>query len=125
MANRRSLTDANITDLVARPGESYAVWDTKLPHLCVRVQGTGKKNFYFVYSFKVRVRWFKIGPTEMGASVAKDMAKKLMCDVSFHKRDPQAERAAQHSTGVTFAQLQKRYVDEYAKKHNKSWAQAN
>ena len=37
--------------------------------------------------------------------------------------DPQADRKAQRQLG-TFEELANRYVEEYAKKKNKSWKQA-
>jgi integrase len=39
-------------------------------------------------------------------------------------KDPQAERKASRSA-ATFADLAARYLDEYARKHNRSWAQAD
>jgi len=59
----------------------------------------------------------------MGAKAAKLRARELIGLVA-QGRDPQAEHRANRG-GVTFKELQKRYVDEYAKRHNKSWAQAN
>jgi len=46
-----------------------------------------------------------------------------MLDVARGK-DPQAERMAKRSQG-TFAELADRYVNEYAKKKNRSWKQAD
>jgi integrase len=124
MANRKRLTDANVADLVPVPGDKYEVWDSDLRWMCVRVQGTGRKNFYYVYSRNGRPRWFKIGPAEMKVKAARLRTIALLNDVA-RGLDPQAERVAQRSHGTTFAELQKRYVEEWAKKHNKSWEQAN
>jgi hypothetical protein len=38
--------------------------------------------------------------------------------------DPQAEKRARRSAG-TFAELAERYVEDYAKRRNKSWRQAD
>src|SRR5260221_3010995 len=122
MAERKNFTDANVSDLEKRE-KKYEVWDTKLPGLCVRVEASGKKTFYFVYALAGRVRWYGIGPAGMGADVARVEAKKLIGDVA-RGGDPQAEKTAKRG-GVTFEQLQKRYVEEHARKHNKSWKQAD
>ena len=39
-------------------------------------------------------------------------------------KDPAAEKRAERGAG-TFAELAERYVEQYAKKHNKSWRQAD
>ncbi len=43
MAERKNLTDANVAELEKR-AKKYEVWDAKLPHLCVRVEVSGKKT---------------------------------------------------------------------------------
>ncbi len=120
MAERKNLTDANVAELEKR-AKKYEVWDAKLPHLCVRVEVSGKKTFYFVYSIGGRTRWLRIGPAAMRAAEARTEAKKLIGDVA-RGGDPQAERMARRG-GLTFEQLHTRYVEEWAKKRNKSWRQ--
>src|SRR5258707_6649339 len=118
MGERRNLTDANVADLEVK-AKKYEERDAKLPGLCVRVEVSGRKTFYFVYSISGRVRWFRVGPAAMGADKARIEAKKLIGDVA-RRCDPQAERKAKRG-GLTFEQLHKRYVEEWAKQHNKSW----
>src|SRR5882672_381327 len=123
MANRKNLTDGNVSDLEQR-AKKYEVWDDgprSVPGLCVRVEVSGRKTFYFVYSISGRVRWFRVGPAAMGADKARVEAKKLIGDVA-RGGDPQAEKRAKRG-GLTFEQLHKRYVEEWAKRHNKSWKQ--
>src|SRR6516162_5855960 len=125
MAKRKrfeNLTDANVSELPIE-AKKYDCWDTKLPGLCVRVQPTGDKTFYFVYSRSGRPRWYRIGPAVMGASEAKKEVKGLIGDVA-RGGDPQAERAANRK-GLTFEELHARYVSEHAKVQNKSWKQAD
>jgi integrase len=123
MPERINLTDTNIADI--QPGKDRRViYDAKLPGFCVRVEPSGRKTFYFTYSIRRRVRKYKIGPVGMTTTAARVMVKKLLWEVA-DGRNPQAERKAQRSSGITFAQLQKQYVEEKAKKENKSWAQAN
>ena len=101
MANRKNLTDSGVADLAVKE-RKYDVRDATLPGLLVCVEGSGRKTFYFRYSIRGRVRWYRIGPAAMGAAAAKIMAKKLIGDVA-NGRDPQAERVSQRMSGVTFA----------------------
>ena len=39
------------------------VWDNEMPGLCVRVYGSGKKSFIFVYRRDNRQRFVRIGTT--------------------------------------------------------------
>jgi integrase len=124
MVQRKKLTDAGIRDLEPRPGAKYEEWD-EFPGLCVRVESSGRKTFYLVYSIKRRSRWYKIGLAAMGdvtvmaVKDARVRARELSGDVA-RTRDPQAEHMAKRG-GDTFAELYERYLDEHAKRHNKSW----
>jgi integrase len=122
MAERKSLTDANVIALEAR-AKKYEVWDSGsrgIPGFCVRVEASGCKTFYFRYSLR-GLFWYRIGPAAMGAAEARIEARKLIGDVA-RGINPHRERMARHG-GLTFEQLQKRYVEEHAKKHNKAWKQ--
>src|SRR5258705_4617377 len=121
MGERRNLTDANVADLEVK-AKKYEERDAKLPGLCVRVEVSGRKTFYFVYSISGFVRWFRIGPAAMGADNARIEAKKLIGDVA-RGGDPQAEKRARRG-GITFDELADRYR-EHAKVVNKSWRQAD
>jgi integrase len=121
MALRINFTDANVADLEIKE-DRYVAYDSKLPGLCVRVEPSSRKTFYFVYSIRRRVRWYKIGHVAMGTAAAKIMAKELIGITAARGRDPQAERRAGRG-GVTFAQLQQRHLAEFAKTHNKGWKQ--
>jgi len=81
MTQRKSLTDSNVADLEVRE-KKYEVRDTRLPGLRVRIEVSGRKTFYFVYSILGRVRWYRIGPGEMGAAAARQVAKELIGDVA-------------------------------------------
>jgi integrase len=123
-SERKSLTDANVADLEARE-KKYEVWDDgsrSVRGFCVRVEVSGLKTFYFRYSLR-GLFWYRIGPADMGADVARKEAKKLTGLVA-NDINPHRERKAKRG-GLTFEQLQKRYVEEKAKKHNKSWEQAD
>jgi Arm DNA-binding domain len=86
----------------------------------LRVQPSGHRSFKFVYSKKGDAQWFHIGT--IGLKDARRFAAKLRLAVAEGK-DPLAERQAQN--GVAFADLHRRYLNEHAKKKNKSWQQAD
>jgi integrase len=96
-------------------------WDNKERGLVLRVQPSGTKSFKIVYSFRGRPRWYHIG--EVPLSDARRIAAKIRLDVA-EGRDSVALRKAERGSG-TFSELAQRYVDEYAKRNNKSWEQAD
>jgi integrase len=105
----------------AKPAATaYNIWDTKAPGLVLRIQPSGHRAFKFVYSFRGRPRWYHIGVVYLAE--ARRMAARLRLAVAEGK-DPLAERQAER--GTTFAELANRYLEQHAKKHNKSWAQAD
>jgi integrase len=98
-------------------------WDTVQPGLVLSVEPTGHKSFKLIYTFRGRARWYTIGNAgKVGLKEARDIARKRMGDV-YNGVDIQAERQAARQAG-TFEQLAHRYVEEHAKRRNKSWRQA-
>jgi integrase len=122
MTQRKSFTDANIAELAVME-KPYKVYDTRTPGLLVRVQPSGRKTFYYVYSLRGRMRWYRVGPVEMGAAVARTRTRMLIGEVACGS-DPQSDRRAALN-GITFEQLHARYLEEHAKVHNKSWRRAD
>ena len=123
MANQKfMLTDRFVAEL-ERTGKKYERRDLRLPGFLVRVEASGKKTYYYRYSINREVKWFRIGPAEMGAAAARLMTRRLIGAVALGG-DPQAERKAKRG-GLTFEQLHQRYVTERAQKRNKSWRQAS
>jgi integrase len=118
----------NFTELFVKKVRSEAApfnaWDTKQPGLVLRVQPTGHRAFKVVYSFRGRPRWWHVGDVgRVGLGDARRMARRVLLDVAEGK-DPVAERRAERGSG-TFAELAQRYVDEHAKRKNRSWRQAD
>ena len=62
-------------------------------------------------------------PGRIGLSDARRLAAEAMLAVA-RGADPAAERRAARSRG-TFAELATSYVEQHAKKHNRSWRQAD
>jgi integrase len=99
----------------------YLVWDALQRGLALRVYPTGSKAWACVYSRHGRPRWLTLGNAEdIGLADARMMAGEAMLAVAKGK-DPAAEKKAQRGAG-TFGEMADRYL-EFAKTHNKSWAQ--
>jgi integrase len=114
--NRRNLTELFVRR-VSTDTTPINVWDSKERGLVLRVHPTGRRAFKVVYSRRGRPRWYHLG--DVGLADARRMAARIKFAVAEGK-DPAAERKAERGAG-TFAELAERYVEEYAKKKNKSW----
>jgi Arm DNA-binding domain len=119
--NKRKLTPLAIAKL--RPAtRAFLVWDVLQRGLVLQVQPTGYRSFKVIYRFHNRPRWYHIGAADaIALSDARRVAAEVMLDV-IRGKDPAAERRAVR--GNSFAELAERYVEEHAKKKNKSWQQA-
>ena len=120
--NRKKLT--HILVWKALPAtQAYLIWDTVQRGLALRVEPTGYRAYKAIYRHGRRTRWFHIGAADaIGLADAREMAAETMLSV-VRGNDPAAERKAERGRG-TFEELAARYVEEYAKKKNKSWKQA-
>jgi Arm DNA-binding domain len=97
-------------------------WDTVRRGLVLQVQPTGQRSYKVIYSFRGRARWYTIADaTSIDLAQARERANHILYEVSKGK-DPQGEKRAQRNEG-TFAQLATRYVEEFAKRNNRSWKQ--
>jgi integrase len=122
-ANKRRLTELFVRRLTPtdRP---YMVWDTQQRGLAIRVQPTGSKSWKAIYSHQGRPRWFNIGDANaIGLAEARTIAADVRLQVA-RGSDPAAERRAQRDAG-TFAELAEKYLEQHAKRKNKSWRQAD
>jgi integrase len=127
--NKRKLSPTFLSNGIKRliksyPGRSFAVWDTYQRGLCLLVQPSGHRSWKAVYQFHGRARWYHIADASaIGLAAARKEAGKVMNQVTEGK-DPLAERRAERGRG-TFEELATQYVEQYAKKNNKSWRQAD
>jgi integrase len=122
-ANKRTLSDAFLRSVKPDPQRVTMWWDDKLRGLVLAVQPSGRKSWKAVYSHG-RPRWYHIGDAQaLGLADARKLASRVMFAVAEGK-DPVADRVAERGKG-TFAELAERYLNEYAKKKNKSWKQAD
>jgi integrase len=104
--------------------KAYVIWDVVQRGLGLRVQPTGAKSWKCVYSRHGRPRWLHIGSADVvGLADARTLAAEAMLAVAKGK-DPAAEKKAERGAG-TFAELSDRYLEQHAKRHNRSWPQAD
>jgi hypothetical protein len=90
---------------------AYAMWDTKQRGLALRVQPSGSRSWYCVYSYHGRPRWLRLGDAgAIGLSDARTLAAETMLAVARGK-DPAAEKRAERGAG-TFADLAARYLEQ-------------
>src|SRR5262249_50905435 len=104
--------------------QAFLVWDTYQRGLAIQVQPTGHKAWKCIYSLNGRPRWYSIGAV---AAIGLANARKLAADVMYRVAqgaDPWAGPKAERGKG-TFDEVAGRYVEEYSRKHNRSWKQAD
>jgi integrase len=118
--NKRALSELYIRR-VKPQAAPFNAWDTKEPGLVLRVHPTGSRSFKVVYSYHSRKRWYHVGMVPL--SDARRIATKIRLAVA-EGIDPVADRQAERGAG-SFGELVQRYLDEYARKKNKSWEQAD
>jgi integrase len=86
----------------------------------LQIQPSGYRAYKLIYRFHNRPRWFHIGAADaIALDEARRKAAELMAKV-LNGIDVAAEKRAARGTG-TFAEIATRYVEEYAKRKNKSW----
>lgn len=109
----------------AKPKDkAYLIWDTKQRGLALRIQPTGSKAWVVVYNRHGRTRWLTLGAADaIYLSDARMLTAEAMLAVAKGK-DPAAEKKAERGAG-TFAELATKYVEQHAKRHNRSWPQAD
>ncbi|HVD83500.1 MAG TPA: integrase family protein [Bradyrhizobium sp.] len=122
-ARKARLTELSVRKLKPQP-TAYLLWDTLQRGLALRVQPTGTKAWKAIYSFHGRPRWLHLGDANaIGLADARQLAAEAALAVAKGK-DPAAEKRAERGAG-TFAELATRYLEQHAKRHNKSWAQGD
>jgi integrase len=121
---RRKLNSLFVRKVRGEPDGAYNVWDTEQRGLALQVQPSGYRSFKLVYARAGRPRWYHIGDAaKIGLADARRIAARVML-AAIEGKDPVAERQAERGAG-TFAELAERYLVQHAKKHNKSWQQAD
>jgi integrase len=121
----RKIRLTELTVQKAKPAaKAYLTWDTKQPGLAFRIQPSGAKAWKVIYSRHGRSRWLHLGGVAViPLADARVMAAQAMLNVA-KGGDPAADKRAERGAG-TFAELAAKYVEQHAKKHNRSWPQAD
>jgi integrase len=119
------LSDAFIKTVRPDPNRVVVYWDTHQRGLALMVQPSGHTAWKCVYTIRGHgARWYHLGNGRaIALADARKLAGKIMYQVA-EGADPHADRLALRGRG-TFAQVAKRYLEEHAKKKNKSWRQAD
>jgi integrase len=121
--NKRKLSELFLRSLKPQ-AKKFLVWDTQQRGLALLVQPSNHRSWKVIYSRRGRPRWYHIGAADaIGLANARRLAADVMYKVAQGK-DPAAERKAERSKG-SFEELAKKYVEEFAKKKNRSWKQAD
>jgi len=123
--NRRRLSEAFVKTMRSDSTRVIMYWDTLQRGLALAVQPSGHRAWKCVYTIRGRgPRWYSIGDARaISLSDARRLAGKIMVAVA-EGGDPHADRLALRGRG-SFEQVAKRYLEEHARKRNKSWRQAD
>ena len=109
--NKRNLTELYIKKTAPR-ARTFLVWDTFQRGLALQVRPSGHKAWKCIYKHRGRSRWYQTGnAAAIGLADARKLANRVMFQVAEGKD--------------TFEELATRYVEEYAKRRNRSWQQAD
>src|SRR5262245_26730831 len=126
-APAQAVRKRKLTELAVRKAKperaAYLIWDSHQRGLALRVQPTGTRAWVVVYRHHGRPRWYYLGDADaIGLADARRLASRISLQVAEGK-DPAAERKVERGAG-TFAELAARYVEQYAKRKNRSWRHA-
>lgn len=114
-----SLTAPRITaEPSPEKGEKSIVWDTTVGGLCVRINPSGDRSFYFSKWVKGAQRWIKIGD-HPGVSVsdARDAVHLLLADIAKDGRPWETKK--QLAKEATLTDLWNHYHEHHAKVHKR------
>ncbi len=119
---RRKLTDRFVRTV--EPGSERRVyWDTETGGLGLQVQPTGHRSWKVVYRHGGRPRWYNLGSyPALGLAEARPAARHIMARVALGE-DPQGDKVKARE-GEVLREVAERYVNEWARRNNKSWEQA-
>src|SRR5262249_50407826 len=111
--NRRRLSEALVKTVRSDSTRVVVYW--------LSVQPSGHRAWKCVYTIRGRgPRWYHMGNARaITLADARRLAGRIMVAVA-EGADPHADRLALHGRG-SFEQVARRYVEEHAKKRNKSW----
>jgi len=123
--NRRRLSEGLAKTVRGDSTRVVVYWDTLQRGLALAVQPSGHRAYKCVYTIHGRgARWYHLGNARsITLADARKLASKIMYRVA-EGADPHADRLALRGRG-SFEQVAQRYLEEHARKRNKSWRQAD
>ena len=108
---------------MATPRKTEIWWDEVQLGLGLKITSNGAKSWKVQYRHRGRLRWYHIDKfPAIGIKEARSIARTIRNEAAQGK-DPQGEKVAARQ-GETLRDVAARYVEQHAKKHNKSWHQA-
>ena len=118
--NRRKLTDLWVQGRKVKVAE--LVWDIRSPGLALAIRPSGRKAWRVIYRFPGRPRWLTSATSGRSVSPMPAVRRDGSCLTSSKEktRSPSARRNAAPAASPTRRPI----VELYAKRHNKSWKQA-
>jgi integrase len=121
-----TLTDAYVRNI--KPGSARAeYWDAKVSGLCLRITPTGAASWTFRYrpQGSTSFKRLKLGAyPEVSLATARERAWTQRADISGGA-DPAGairSRREQAARVLTFGKLADQFIENYAKRHKKTWA---
>jgi hypothetical protein len=121
---RKAKLNTLLVQRVRPAAKPFLIWDTRQAGLALAVQPTGARAYKVIYRSGGRPRWLTLGSARaLSLTAARELAAEALLAVARGK-DPAAEKRALRGAG-TFGELATRYVADYAKRHNRSWLQAD
>src|SRR6516164_4868833 len=123
--NRRRLSEGLAKTVRGDSTRVVVYWDTLQRGLALAVQPSGHRAYKCVYTIRGGgARWYHLGNARaISLADARKLAGRIMVAVA-EGGDPHADRLALRGRG-SFEQVARRYVEEHARKRNKSWRQAD
>ena len=126
-ANRRKLTDIFIRS-VAAPAKTRLWWDIGQGGLALQVTPKGTKSFKVVYQHEGKLRWFHVDRyPAVGLAEARMIARKIRAKAALGE-DPHGDKVAariEARQGDSLENVSRQYVNQWARRNNKSWRQAH
>ncbi len=134
MAEKRALTIKRVQSIKPPTKGQVDYFDAALPSFALRVTANGAKSFVLLYRPKVgpdagKLRRMTIGSAaEWSLADARDEARDWKRRIEKGE-DPKEVLAQQHAQAVeraenSFGKIADDFIRKYAKRHNKSWDQA-
>lgn len=120
---RVTLTEKSVEKFKPQ-SKAYNVWDLQQRGLVLTVYPNQRRTFRLYYSRRGKPVWYTIDNRGLPFEEIRKRTARLLVEVT-DGRDPHADRKAARMVSETFADLAEAYVEQYSKKNNRSWKQAD